>query len=374
MGRLDEHRARLAAEMDRRGDWPSQSPWVREAVEALPRDRFAPDRLWRWTGHTWAPVDRASDPEGWALELYGSQDEAAITQVVDGLPASSLSCQAVVVDMLDSLLLEPGHRVVEAGTGSGWNAALLARRAGPGRVTSVEVDEELAGGARLRLAAAGADVKTVVGDAATVRPDTPVDRFIATYAVDRVPWGWVEQTKPGGRIVTPWGRLGHVALTVAADHRSATGWMQGLAKFMPARADLHHSLTFRELHASVELESEGKTGRDLDPLHTNAHLLFHLRVALPDVVFTTAPDEDGVSAWIHDGSTSWASLSAIGGRQSAVHQGGPRRLADEIEKAWHGWEQLGCPDLYDYGLTVRLDGEQFTWCRDPGTGPRWPQN
>ncbi|WP_257232614.1 hypothetical protein [Streptomyces sp. Rer75] len=32
--------------------------------------------------------------------------------------------------------------------------------------------------------------------------------MIATYAVDHVPWAWVEQTRPGGRIVAPWGRLG----------------------------------------------------------------------------------------------------------------------------------------------------------------------
>ncbi|MGW6507452.1 hypothetical protein ACWGCP_07840 [Streptomyces niveus] len=53
--------------------------------------------------------------------------------------------------MLDSLLLEPGHRVLELGTGTGRNAALPAWRAGGGRVTSVEVDGELAERARGRL-------------------------------------------------------------------------------------------------------------------------------------------------------------------------------------------------------------------------------
>ncbi|MER6142455.1 methyltransferase domain-containing protein [Streptomyces sparsogenes] len=138
--------------------------------------------------------------------------------------------------MLDSLLVEPGDRVLELGAGTGWNAALPAERAGPGRVVSVEVDAELAAAAAGRLKAAGADVAVEVGDgAAGWPPGAPYDRLISTYAVSTVPWAWVEQTRPGGRIVTPWGRMGHVALTVADDGRSATGWMQGLALFMPAR-------------------------------------------------------------------------------------------------------------------------------------------
>ncbi|MEU6239521.1 hypothetical protein ABZ885_42025, partial [Kitasatospora sp. NPDC047058] len=96
--------------MAARGAWPERSPWLRAAVAALPRDRFAPDRLLRWDGQAYVPVDRQVDPGGWAQELYGDQDAAAVTQVTGGLPSSSLSAQGVVVDMLDSLLLEPGPR------------------------------------------------------------------------------------------------------------------------------------------------------------------------------------------------------------------------------------------------------------------------
>jgi protein-L-isoaspartate O-methyltransferase len=234
---FSEYSSRLAAVMERRGAWPERSPWIRQAVEALPRHEFAPDRLWRWDGHTYILVDRGTEPDQWATEVYGSPDAAAVTQVTGGLPTSSLSCQGVVVDMLDCLLLDPGHRVLELGTGTGWNAALLAHRTGPGRVTSVEADEDLVRNARARLKAAGAAVGLQAGDGGRGRPDgAPYDRVIATYAVERVPWAWVAQTRPGGRIVTPWGRLGHVALTVAGDGRSANGRVQGLAQFMPDRA------------------------------------------------------------------------------------------------------------------------------------------
>jgi protein-L-isoaspartate(D-aspartate) O-methyltransferase len=367
VGRLDELRLRLAAAMEERGDWPSRSPWVREAIEAIPRDLFAPDRLWRWDGRAYLPLDRGDDLDRWAAELYGSQDDAAVTQVTDGLPTSSISCQAVVADMLDSLLLEPGQRVLETGTGCGWNAALMAWRVGPGLVTSVELDAELVRHARARLAAADAKVQVEVADGEAGWPAwAPFDRMISTYAVDRVPWAWVKQVRPGGRLVTPWGRLGHVALTVADDGRSATGWVQGLAQFMPARGGAP-GRQFRDLRTEVPVESERMIGRDLGPLARDSHLLFALRVALPDVRITTAVDADGTSAWLHDGESSWAALSAVGNGKVVAYQGGPRRLADDVEQAWDRWAGLGCPEIYDFGMTV-LEDHQYVWCE----GAQWP--
>ncbi|GGP01254.1 hypothetical protein [Wenjunlia tyrosinilytica] len=107
MPAFDDRRRRLAAAMEARGDWPARSPWIRRAVDSVPRHRFAPDRLWQWDGHAYVPVDRGTDAERWAAQLYASPDEAAVTQVIDGLPSSSLSCQAVVVDMLDPSIRPP---------------------------------------------------------------------------------------------------------------------------------------------------------------------------------------------------------------------------------------------------------------------------
>jgi len=369
---LDERCEQLTAAMERRGEWPERSPWIRQAVDAVPRHLFAPDRLWRWDGHAYVPVDRGTDPDRWAAEVYGGPDDPAVTQVTDGRASCSLSCQAVVVDMLDSLLLEPGHRVLELGTGTGWNAALLARRVGPGQVVSVEVDQELAGAARARLAAVNAEVTVQISDGATGWPDGALyDRVIATYAVDEVPWAWVAQTRPGGRIVTPWGRLGHVALTVAADGRSATGWVQGLAQFMPARGAAPGRDLKQVRDRGLLEHADRSLARDVQRLHQDVHLLFALRVALPEVHIHTAVREDGAYAWLHDGDSSWASLAPRGTGKAVASQGGPRRLADELERAWDEWLALGEPELYDYGLTVEPH-RQYVWCQDADTGPRWP--
>jgi hypothetical protein len=45
-GKFDAEIQRLADAMERRGAWPERSPWIRQAVDALPRHLFAPDGLW----------------------------------------------------------------------------------------------------------------------------------------------------------------------------------------------------------------------------------------------------------------------------------------------------------------------------------------
>jgi hypothetical protein len=209
----------------------------------------------------------------------------------------------------------------------------------------------------------------------------PYDRLIATYPVEEVPWVWVEQTRPGGRVVAPWGRLGHVALTVADGGRSATGWVQGLAQFMPARGS-DPGTPFHHVRDRQPLETEGLLPRPLGPLTgpERGHLLFALRVLLPDshVHVTAEAGQAGTVVRLHDGHASWATLTPRAGTDArpgaeagagvVARQGGPRRLADEVLRAWTVWEERGAPGLYDFGLTRTSDG-QWVWSGDPD-GPR----
>lgn len=141
--------------------------------------------------------------------------------------------------------------------------------------------------------------------------------------------------------------------------------MQGLAQFMPARGAGRGRVSYQQVRAAAAGPVDMRPAvRQLEPLRDDIHLRFALRVALPDVHITTAEDGDGLNAWLHDGS-SWAALSAV------AHQGGPRRLADELDAAWDRWLGDGSPALYDYGMTVEPH-RQYVWCADPVTGPRWP--
>ena len=106
--------------------------------------------------------------------------------------------------MIDLLEVEPGHNILEVGTGLGYQAALLAEMGA--RVHSVEVVEEFAEAAAARLAALGHAVDVRVGDGSRGWPEhAPFDAILVTAAAEEAPAALVEQLRPGGRLVIPLG-------------------------------------------------------------------------------------------------------------------------------------------------------------------------
>ena len=106
--------------------------------------------------------------------------------------------------MLDLLELEPGQRVLEIGTGLGYQAAIMADLGA--EVFSVEVVEEFAEAAESRFGALGYDVKVRVGDGARGWAEhAPYDAILVTAAAPEPPPELVEQLRPGGRMVVPLG-------------------------------------------------------------------------------------------------------------------------------------------------------------------------
>lgn len=94
--------------------------------------------------------------------------------------------------MIARLDVAAGHRVLELGSGSGWNAALLCELAGEQAVTTVEVDPALREQAHAALTAAGYAPTVVLGDGLDgYAPGAPYDRITSTMAVRRVPGAWV---------------------------------------------------------------------------------------------------------------------------------------------------------------------------------------
>jgi protein-L-isoaspartate(D-aspartate) O-methyltransferase len=135
------------------------------------------------------------------------RDEAIVTKRdADGQPISSSSQPAIMAIMLDQLDLAPGLRVLEIGAGTGYNAALMRHIVGgEGTVVSVDIDSEVAAQARDHLASAGyPDVTVVAADGtAGYPPSAPYDRVIATVGVSDLAPPWLDQMRPGGRIVVP---------------------------------------------------------------------------------------------------------------------------------------------------------------------------
>jgi protein-L-isoaspartate(D-aspartate) O-methyltransferase len=176
----------LVRHLRRRG-YLAEGP-VAEAFAAVPREAFLADHARR---------------RGLAA-VY--RDEAIVTRRdARGLPTSSSSQPAIMAQMLGMLDVHEGHRVLEVGAGTGYNAALLARLVGPkGEVTSVELDRDAAAAARQGLIATGSDATVVVGDGRRGGPDgQQVDRIIVTASSDALPRAWFDQLVPGGLVVLP---------------------------------------------------------------------------------------------------------------------------------------------------------------------------
>jgi protein-L-isoaspartate(D-aspartate) O-methyltransferase len=168
-----------------------RSPSVRDAFLSVPREHFVP---------------AAAAEQG--LKAVYKDDVIVTKRDARGAAISSSSQPQIMAVMLEMLQCEPGHRVLEVGAGTGYNAALLGDLVGAnGRVTSVDIDRDLVRAARAHIVAAGASrpgIRLLVADGRDGAPShAPFDRIIATASVPRVPAAWRDQLTPDGLLVAP---------------------------------------------------------------------------------------------------------------------------------------------------------------------------
>ncbi|GAA0645860.1 methyltransferase domain-containing protein [Kutzneria viridogrisea] len=345
----------------------------RDPVLAVPRHAFLPDRVWiddnRGRPH---PLSRTTDPDQWLAAAYS--DIPVLTQFDDGHTAwpsaaglvctSSASKPTHVLAMLTALDARPGHRVLEIGTGTGYNAALLAARLGAANVTTVEIDPALAERARAALVAAGQPVTVITGDGTRGHPAGVLfDRVLSTAAVrvGALPSAWVAQTRPGGVIVTPTrtdfgGAVALVAFTVTGDG-TAVGHPVGRLGFMAVRG--HRTPAWSTDHLDPEDPAAEISTTTLRPwrIAETHDARWAIGTRVPDCVWEHQPPVPGRpqhQLWLLDPvGGSWALArydSTTGPRQ--IRQCGPRRLWDETEAAFRQWAALGKPPLERSRLIV----------------------
>ncbi|MCF3106447.1 protein-L-isoaspartate(D-aspartate) O-methyltransferase [Streptomyces roseoverticillatus] len=345
------------------------------------RAGFLPDVMWphdMTTGRS-RTVDKARDPDAW--QRYADSDCPIVTQWDDGAHngpepgrsfSSSSSMPSLVFSMLADLDVRAGQRVLEIGTGTGWNAALLAHRVGAtGGVVSVEVDGVVARTGRAALQRAGLTVRVLHRDGYLGFPErAPYDRIIATCGLRNIPFEWVDQTVPGGIILVPWGTYYGPAeatarLVVAENGRSASGPFTRPVGFMRMRSQR----LVRRQHAAyvppgamdrADISVTSVPAADLDG--------FVPGLLVPDVTHVADREREGRRAvWLYGLSdTSWAAAVFRDGRNEAkVYQSGPRRLWDEAETAHHWWETHGRPGFERFGLAVGHEGHTRVWLDDP---------
>jgi protein-L-isoaspartate(D-aspartate) O-methyltransferase len=170
-------------------------PAVEQAYRDLPRHRF----VRRYRSKEWQEVNEGNLEDHLAA-IYA---DAPLIIFADehGEVLSTISQPSFVLRMLEMLKIERGHRVLELGTGSGWNAALIGHLVGPtGHVTSVEIIPPVAEMARETLAALGVtNVDVVMGDGGDgYAPGAPYDRITFTAGAYDLPRPFYAQIKNEG--------------------------------------------------------------------------------------------------------------------------------------------------------------------------------
>ncbi|WP_327314811.1 ATP-grasp peptide maturase system methyltransferase [Streptomyces sp. NBC_01235] len=366
-------RQNLAAELAERGQLTD--PAWRSAVEAVPREVFLDDIVFRPTGNRWEPVrrDRLGDDE-WLQMVYSNT--TWVTQVdglaaadapgpLSGRPTSSSTLPSLVLRMLELADVRDGDKVLEIGTGTGYSTAILSHRLGDKAVYSVEYDEDVAATAAQHLQAVGHTPNLVVGDGLGGHQDgAEYDVVIATCAVRTIPPSWLWQLRDGGSIVTSingWMLASGLIRLTLDDEGIARGRFTGdTVSYMLARPHERpprptfypHPGATRPTRVDPAL-LEDWTGHFVAQLAAPSAELVRTgeSIALLDVA-------TGSQAWVESSGSGWA-----------VHQDGPLRLWDQVEDALTVWQQAGAPGQAAFGMTV-TEWDQTVWLGDPD-GPHW---
>jgi protein-L-isoaspartate(D-aspartate) O-methyltransferase len=346
------------------------APGWRSAFEATPRHLFVP--AFYAPDHELVTGDDEIQRPEWLAAVYSDETLAIQLKAAHGVgplrPTSSSTRPGLMARMLDLLDVRDGHRVMEIGTGSGYNCALLCHRLGDAQVSSIDIDPALVDAARIRLADAGYRPTLSAGDGIDGMPErAPFDRIIATCGVAAIPAAWINQLDEGGAIVAD--VRGELASSLIVAHKIDKDAVQGRFRSIP-----DHVIWMR---AAVDspLRSGGTLMTTFDftdpyaaactiPLAAfdDPDFRFILQLAVPrlgPIGHIVCDGRDGIFL-IGDNDTSWVEIDPGRGKEAVLY-GGPRRLWPAIADAWARFTDAGRPQRHRLGLTAYEDGRQHVW-------------
>ena len=355
-----------------------------ETFRATPRHVFTPVIL---DGNEQLSGDEPSQHQRWLSLVY--RDDPLVTatfrdeQVGIDIPTISSTKPSLMARMLETLDFRDEMSVLEIGTGTGYNAALLCHRLGDKNVTSVDIDSALVERAGRTLRALGYRPFLRADDGTRgVTERAPFDRIIATCAVPAIPIPWVRQLAPGGRLLVnlrgelAGGTLCLLTKDPAGDDEVIGPFLDLPGRFMWARAS-PQSLPYRPTTVSERYQArtvtDVETVTDVVDVIDDPGFRFLVQLQAPGIrTFiheTVADNETALTAQALDGSFTRAYIS--GDRAGHVTQSGPRRLWDSIEATHALWHRLGRPQPSRFGI-VANPFIQFAYLDDDGGWLRWP--
>jgi protein-L-isoaspartate(D-aspartate) O-methyltransferase len=296
------------------------------------------------------------------LELVYSTT-TLVTAVVPNNYGSLMSISSstkpdLMVRMLETLCIREGQRILEIGTGTGYNAALLAHRLGNDNVFSIDIDPELVDTARRRLARIGCHPHLTVGDGAEGWPaHAPYHRILCTCAVRRVPWAWYDQLTAGGQLLVdfkPHG--GNLVLLQKKAGRLEGRFTAYYGAFMVMRQhDNPDDTPTPQWQPELPLDRQRTTTTPAEP----PSVVGFLRSAMSTTSLRRRYTFDeqtrqptAVTLAAADGSCCEVELTPDNNGTRTVREGGPTPIWAEIEHAYQQWRDWDEPGWDRVGITV----------------------
>ena len=301
------------------------------------------------------------------------QNRALVTKVNEKKhPSSSSSMPSIMAAMLEALDVPFGSRILEIGTGTGYNAALLAEVVGPGgKVVSIDIDDALVELASIRLREAG--YSWVQVDAANglegYASAQPYDRIIVTGGYPSIPHPWNAQLVIEGVLVG--NLLCSLATPLFRLVKNADGAMKGTclttpAFFMSLHSDLSPSLpqmNFTQFEVLPRIEQAQTTIDVVNMLYDPSFGLF-LENALPGVErhlrYLGGPSKNvGICFLWKDTLLTFSPLNqeeGITSVQWAIEVRGQEPLWSMIQSSFERWMSQGKPAVDQYVLDVSPEG------------------
>ena len=325
----DDLRTGLVDELQRQGHLQNEA--VAAAFLSVPRHVFLPQ----------------VQPE----KVY--RDQAFGTKFDDsGMAISSSTQPAIMADMLEQLDLHPGHRVLEVGAGTGYNAALIADIVGPaGQVTTVDIDEDIVEDARAHLAACGlSSVRVACGDGSLGWPDSaPYDRIVVTAASWDLAPAWSAQLVAMGRLVLPLQLRDSLWPQASVAFERANGHLRSrsvrLCGFMALRGGLSLPSAVVQVDGMPGLFVEPCGEIPLDPAAVGQYLRIPRQPDVHSGVFVTERELMHLRLWLalREPATAW--LVATKRAEATLRELVPRPFSGR-------WEGYGIALVGERGLAA----------------------
>lgn len=297
------------------------------------------------------------NPTAEDLDLIYSHHALVTRLGPSAMPTSSTSMPALVANMLELLRLAPGHKVLEIGAGTGYNAALISEIVeSKTRVVTIDIQPDVVAQAIRLLKAAGyGDIKVLARDGFFgAAEEAPFDRIVATVGLFDVSPHWANQLSPGGEMLLPIYQGGAAPLLrVRKEGESLLGRAVGGSGFMPIQGEMQPEMQANaQADFAPDQKIETRAGWNIGKgMSQRWDFWFFLTASDSRASLLPVPGQDDGDTW-----SKWTfglkegSSSVVLGEDELVLVSEANQLLARLNELHELWESQGRPAASDFDV------------------------